>query len=244
MKYKTEYYLRMMLFMMVYTFTFASCSPGKEEKEAIRFMVAIDGLNSDVNTEKPVWGRAFFAIKGNQLEIDLKAQGLEPDMMHMQHLHGFKDGSNAACPSMEEHDENGDGVVDLIETREASGITMIPLHNDPASLNIASELYPVSDSAGNLYYHMKVNFDSLQKSYTEKFGLDSLVLEDLALFIHGVSAEQTLPETAESLEGVPAHATLPVACGALEFYEKGNERVDEVQENFLPWDKPPSAPGD
>ncbi len=43
-------------------------------------------------------------------------------MMHLQHVHGFKDGSDAVCADSAQ-DVNNDGIVNLMETQLVSGIT-------------------------------------------------------------------------------------------------------------------------
>ena len=44
-------------------------------------------------------GEARFSINGDTLTITVSAEKLPPDMMHLQHFHGFKDNRDATCPT-------------------------------------------------------------------------------------------------------------------------------------------------
>ena len=44
-------------------------------------------------------GEARFSIDGDTLTISVSAEELPPDMMHLQHFHGFKDNRDATCPT-------------------------------------------------------------------------------------------------------------------------------------------------
>jgi len=160
-------------------------------------------------------GTATLTRKGDTLFVQIQASGLSPSIMHLQHYHGFPDGKDATCATMEQ-DSNNDSIIDLIETEVVSGITMVPFHNEPHNLSIASKTYPVADDQGNLYYNDTIQISKLQKSLQKRFGVDSLYLENKVIYIHGVSPDTKLPQTVQSLPDVPAHITLPVVCGKLQ----------------------------
>lgn len=161
--------------------------------------------------------RGILRIKetGDTLLITLNARGLPPGMMHMVHLHGFQNGTNAVCPTTGA-DVNQDGVIDLNETEPMSGVTMIPLNGDPAALEIATSTYPHASASGRLHYEERVSLPKLKDAFQKNFHGATLDLSKLVVFIHGVPDGTKLPETAASLPGVPAQVTLPIACGKLE----------------------------
>lgn len=168
-------------------------------------------LNTQV-TDGMVRGLATLLQDGGELWIQVDARGLAPGM-HLQHLHGYTDGRVASCPGPDA-DRNADGVVDLIETREAAGITMIPLHENPSSLEIQAATYPRADSlTGMIRYAEIEQLEPLQQAVRQQYDGTELFLDRRVIFIHGVPEGTQLPATAQSLEGVPAHVTLPVACG-------------------------------
>lgn len=163
-------------------------------------------------------GRVEMVRDGDQLHVVLTVENLTPNMMHLQHLHGSRDGMHATCPPMSRQAMNGE-PVDLIKTRHYSGITLIPLHDDPASLEIKTRTYPETDDVGGYTYNKKINWSELQQAVKGEYGIEELDLSNLVVYVHGVPEDTDLPEDTRSLEGVPAHVTLPVACGELEKWD-------------------------
>jgi hypothetical protein len=160
-------------------------------------------------------GTADLVIEDGKLSVEIDAKGLPPDMMHLQHFHGFADNRQAACPTAEA-DSNGDGYVDLIETEPMAGTTMLPFHAHPASMEIPNDTYPVADAAGVAHYSHTDAVADLEKGLKEKFDAPGLALSKRVIFIHGVAADADLPKTVRSLPGVPAQVTIPIACGVIE----------------------------
>jgi len=147
--------------------------------------------------------------------IRLEAEGVSPGM-HLAHIHGFAvaEPQNAACPGPGA-DTNDDGVVDLIETREVAGVTMIPFTDAPASLSIQSENYPTASEDGRLRYDQSVDVSELRDAVQAAFGTP-LALPQRVVFLHGAPEGADLPDSARSLEGVPAAVTIPIACAELD----------------------------
>ena len=100
----------------------------------VTYVAQLHPLNTKV-TGVETSGEARFSITGDTLTITVNAEKLPPDMMHLQHFHGFKDNRDATCPT-EGADVNHDGIIDLIETEPTSGTTMVPFHDDPVSMEI------------------------------------------------------------------------------------------------------------
>ncbi len=165
-------------------------------------------------TGQTVTGTLDLTRQDGTLVIEMTAAGLAPGM-HLVHLHGYPsaDPEDARCPTGLA-DENGDGVVDLVETRLAAGVTLIPLTKQPASLEIQSEGYPVADEAGRVTYRQAVDLEQLEAALAGRHGTP-VALERRVLFIHGVPEGTVLPDSVRSLEGVPATVTVPIACADL-----------------------------
>lgn len=202
-----------------------SCKQNAEKKEEITrettetnavqvYEGKILAKNADANNKRTVTGDVKLTVEGNELTIFVEANGLEPNMSHLQHLHGFRDGSDTDCPG-QEADKNVDGVVDVTEVAEAAGITMIPFHDDPVNLKIKTDTYPKADETGYLVYRQSVNLDSLKAAVKKEFGLEELDFTKFTYMIHGVPESPELPESAASVMDVPAHITLPVGCAEL-----------------------------
>lgn len=177
------------------------------------YRAQISSLNEDVNKGRNVSGNVTLEIQGDELQIMVEASGLEPNMQHLQHLHGIKEGTETTCPDSAA-DKNDDGVVDITEATKSAGITMIPFHGDPVNMTIKTHSYPESDVDGNLTYRQTVDLDSLRTAFKNKFGWEELDFSRFTYMIHGVE-EGSLPETAGSVMDVPASVTVPVGCAKI-----------------------------
>lgn len=160
-------------------------------------------------------GEARFEIRGRDLIIDIKVENAPPNITHWQHFHGFKDGRAATCPSPSA-DRNGDGIVDLIETEPASGTTMMPFDDAPAKMDIPHGSYPKASADGSYTYHEVVPLRALRAAFAKSFGTPKIDLDKRVVYIHGVPDDTKLPAPVASLGPIPAHVTLPIACGRIE----------------------------
>lgn len=177
------------------------------------YRASISSLNEKINAGRDVSGNVVLEVQGDELMITVEASGLEPNMQHLQHLHGMKDGTETTCPDTAA-DTNDDGVVDITEAVETAGVTMIPFHADPVNMKIKTHSYPKTDAAGNLTYSKTVNIDSLRTAFKDQFGWEELDFSKFTYMVHGVK-EGSLPNTAASVMGVPANVTVPVGCAVI-----------------------------
>lgn len=171
-------------------------------------------MNTAISDGQTVTGTVTVDVTDGEAVIELLAGGLS-EGMHMAHLHGFatEDPDEATCAGVEA-DANADGVVDLIETEKAAGVTLVPLTDDPAGLVIASDSYPTAGEDGQFAYTGSVDMAALGEAMREKYDTPP-ALASRVVFIHGVPEGIALPDSVRSLEGVPARATLPIACAEL-----------------------------
>ncbi len=177
------------------------------------YVAKIKGVNPEL-TKSEISGQAIFIVADGQLSISMVIKGLPPSMMHLQHFHGFVGGQKATCPPPEA-DTNSDGVIDLVETEPYAGTTLVPFNGAPIELQIKSDSYPVTDANGLVTYQINIPLDKLKAAVKKQYGIDDLSLENRVIFIHGIPEGTPLPETVESLPGVPASITVPIACGVI-----------------------------
>lgn len=175
------------------------------------YVAELQPMNTGV-TGQATTGKAKLIVRGDTLTAIVNVRNAPPNIVHWQHFHGFKDGREASCPSPA-LDANGDGIVDLIETHPASGRTMVPFIEDPASMNVAHGTYPTASAEGSYTYRETIPLDKLRSAFEKAFGGD-LDLASRVIYIHGVPAGTDLPASVASLGPIPAHTTLPIACGA------------------------------
>jgi hypothetical protein len=178
------------------------------------YVAHLSPLNSKV-TGSAASGEARLTIKGDRLTIVIDTKGLPPDMMHLQHFHGFTDNREATCATAAA-DTNGDGIIDLIETEPMSGTTMVPFHDDPVSMQIVRDTYPKALASGSYHYKKTVSLTALKAAFAKAFNDSDLALDKRVVYIHGVPAATKLPSSVASLGKIPAQVTLPIACGKIE----------------------------
>jgi hypothetical protein len=100
------------------------------------YRVRLSSLN-----ESGVHGTATLRVTGTDLVVVLNAVGHVPDLLHVQHIHGFTDGTDASCPAPEVAGD--DGVLTFAEG--------LPFYG-PVQLNLMPFPTP-TNSAGSIQYH-------------------------------------------------------------------------------------------
>ena len=90
-------------------------APSVEAAAAEHYVAKLTPLNADkISAHRPS-GTANLEIVDGKLNVTIDLTGLSPNLMHLQHFHGFIDGKDATCPTAAA-DVNGDGYMDLLET--------------------------------------------------------------------------------------------------------------------------------
>lgn len=178
------------------------------------YVAKLQAMNA-AQTHHETTGTAKFEVHGDQLTITVSVKDAAPNITHWQHFHGLKLSGAAECAT-QAADTNGDGFVDLIETEPASGTTMVPFDNMPAAMDVAHGTYPKADAHGNYKYREVVSLKALTAAFAKAFDGQSLDLDKRVVLIHGVPDDTKLPATVQSLGPIPAHVTLPIACGKIE----------------------------
>lgn len=160
-------------------------------------------------------GTATITVMGDMLTIQVDATGTAPGIAHLQHFHGFAEGyAPAACPGADA-DVNGDGVIDVTETAVTAGTTMLPFDEDPAGMDLLGGDFPIADANGAYSYKQSLALPIMMNAFNDKFPGQQLDLDRRVVFLHGVRESAAVPDSAQSVGGVPARITLPIACGEL-----------------------------
>lgn len=121
------------------------------------------------------------------LTVTVEGSGLEPNVIHPQHIHGFADNTRpSVCPDASA-DTNDDGIIDLGEGAPFYGGVLLSLTYEDGS-------WPMADADGKLMY---------ERTFTAEDVSELKVLQNREIVLHGATVEDTF------------WATLPVACGSL-----------------------------
>lgn len=191
----------------------SNAESAEESKEEV-YEAHLTALNTNY-TNLETTGVARFVVKDNKIHVTINVDNAPPLIEHWQHFHGFPEaGKSAECVS-EAQDANNDGVLDVIETEVVSGTTMVPFNKLPVEMIIPTDTYPIADENGSYRYEAEISYEGMSKAFAEAFGGSELNLDDRVLYIHGVAPDTKLPKTTQSIGDIPAHVTLPIACGKI-----------------------------
>lgn len=154
------------------------------------FTVDLNSLNNS-----GVMGTAMLSLTGNELTVHIMASGLEPDMVHAQHIHGnMENNGNATCPPMSA-DVDGSGLVEVGEG--------VPFYG-PVLLALTP--FPTADASGNIDFTMTYTLGEGETISRQ----DLMPLQNRAIVLHGLT-----------VDGDPM-PSLPVACGQVSNTNNGN----------------------
>lgn len=183
------------------------------ESDKVIYEAQLTSLN-DATTGTETTGIAQFVVEGDHMKVTIDVKGSPAGIEHWQHFHGFINGDGATCASADQ-DANGDGIIDVVETEEVSGTTMVPFNAIPTDMDLGDDSYPVADENGNYHYSANIAMKDLENVFGDAFEGADVNLDSRVLYIHGVPKDTQLPESVKTVADIPAQITLPIACGEI-----------------------------
>lgn len=150
------------------------------------FKVKLHELNNS-----GVSGIVLLKLENGELKVMVQARGLEPNQVHMQHIHGMTNGSGAVCPPPVA-DVNGDGLISFAEGLPFFGPVLRALFLQGLTI------YPTADSHGKVRYG--ATFSGAELAALQ---LGDFPLENRVVVLHGLTVNGAYSPS------------LPVACGEI-----------------------------
>ena len=171
----------------------------------------------------------LFADQKNQtLTVHIRAEGMEPNQVHAQHIHGFDDDRDAKTPTIAQ-DADLDGFVELAEGLVKYGPIQLNLtlnpedsqhdHGTPGHDHTAAAVFPTADAQGKLNYTESFRFDRSDPNAQAIFdGITPLEAKEIVL--HGLTLQNgqgwDAPGVMDEADGTAGYkGVLPVASGEL-----------------------------
>jgi hypothetical protein len=168
-------------------------------------------LDPDGKRHRVVSGKAYFRVVNGMLRAAVDVAGAEPaegpppDGLHPQHIHAAD-----RCPPASA-DANDDGIVDVIEGLPFYGEILVPLDGDISNTTSEIPTFPFArDDRGIYHYVASAKLATLEDAIGAK-----LDLPVRHVVVHGMDLNTPLPPSVQSLPGIPAQLTIPVACGEI-----------------------------
>ena len=177
------------------------------------YVTKLTTLNDSGVTGEAIVG---YDVDTDTITVAISASGLEPNQVHIQHIHGFVDGTNATTPTAAQ-DVDGDGLVEVGEGAATYG---------PVLLNLATN-HDNNAGADNGHSHAGglTGFPTAPDGeiwFIESYQLPAGLLPagptlDLReVVIHGLSAPAVGAGTPGEVDGIAGYkVALPVASGEL-----------------------------
>lgn len=158
-----------------------------------------------------------FDVDTGRITVAISAAGLEPNQIHIQHIHGFPDGTDAQTPTLAQ-DLDGDGFIELGEGAPSYGPILLNLATDHANGSGGDNGHSHGDVSGfptapngTIYFVESYDLPAGMLTSDPMLALREIV-------IHGLSVEAGPGAgTMGEIDGTAGYKlVLPVASGELE----------------------------
>ena len=161
-------------------------------------------------------GKATITRDGDQITVKIKARGLSPRLVHVQHIHGI--GENE-CPTAEARDRRiDDGLIDTVEGLPEYGAIQVSLTttgDTSAASGLAVDRFLTANKQGKLRY---------ERTFTVGVDFPAEVannLDEHHVVIHGIDVNSNRAYdfdagTSALDSNLPLEADLPATCGLMD----------------------------
>lgn len=152
-----------------------------------------------------VTGTARLKVTGTEVQVNIHARGLTPNLPHAMHIHGVLGDTNVCPPAGA--DTSGDGLISLEEGAPFYGpvdVSFTTSGDTSAGSALALERFPVANNAGNL-------------NYNRTFTIPQDVLDSLGslhIVMHGLALDGNSSGPVGGYDSL-FEAVLPVSCGTI-----------------------------
>ena len=188
---------------------------GNYTAQLVNINPGVPGLNAFAS------GNAQIEIVTDVFDITMSVQDALPGPHYQNIFFGSQ------CPTLAADDDNNDGFVDAVEAQAKLGEIMIPLDGDLINQAEGANVRPIADAQGSYDYRelssqgqMIVDLHRPDPNPNDGIGKlpaseNLLNLTNRVIVVHGYASSTILPATVASNRGLPANATIPIACGRI-----------------------------
>jgi hypothetical protein len=155
-------------------------------------------------------GAALLLRDGDILTVLTAATGVEPGQLHVQHIHGFEDGSEATIPTLAQDDDR-DGFIELAEGLDTYGPILLNLSSPDGS-----GTFP-TPSGDTFFFAEQYDLSDPANGDLASLLLEA-PLENREIVLHGMSVlEGHGAGTEGEIDGTAGYkAVLPIAAGEIQ----------------------------
>lgn len=171
-----------------------------------------------------VQGFANLTLHDTMLKVDLLATNLEPNQLHVAHIHGRLDANNnpidSTVPTLAQ-DTDGDGFVELAEGQATYGPILLQLTNPPGNIDNSHGSHGQGSGFSTAPLGQITYSETFDLSKQSDFGTtftsgELLPLHLREIVIHGATVGNIGAGTPGEVDGIAGFKTvLPVAAGSI-----------------------------
>ncbi|MFD7500221.1 hypothetical protein [Streptomyces sp. NPDC059850] len=203
--------------------TMAGSSPVFAAEDTPAYQIDLEQLNNS-NSK----GTALLSLRGKELTVWIKSEGMVPGQPSAQHLHGSTEGHDFQCPD-DSADTNGDGILNNTEATVHYGDINISLtvsgDTDAAGSGLAVDRMPVADAEGKVSYKRTIPVSQDVVDH----------IKDLHIVQHGIDPNNNDKFDFEGAgkseldSKLPQEATAPTNCGVVKGAAVGSVPVGGIE---------------
>ncbi|MCZ7461917.1 hypothetical protein [Streptomyces sp. WMMC940] len=186
------------------------------------FQIDLEQLNDSGSR-----GTAMLSLRGRELTVWIKSEGMVPGQPSAQHLHGSTDGHDFHCPDASD-DTDGDGILNNTEATKDYGDINISLTTEggtDAGSGLAVDRMPVADKEGKITYKRTITVsqdvvDNIKDLHIVQHGIDRN--DNGEYDVEGAGKSELDPK-------LPQEATAPTNCGVVKGAAVGSIPVGGIE---------------
>ncbi|MFD7614974.1 hypothetical protein [Streptomyces sp. NPDC059828] len=197
-------------------------SPAAFAADSPAFQIDLEQLN-----ESGSRGTVMLSLRGKELTVWIKSEGMVPGQPSAQHLHGSTEGHDFHCPDASD-DTNGDGILNNTEATHDYGdinISLTTSGDTDAGSGLAVDRMPVADKEGKISYKRTI---PVSQDVVEH-------IKDLHVVQHGIDRNDNDKYDEEGAgkseldPKLPQEATAPTNCGEVKGAAVGSVPVGGIE---------------
>ncbi len=187
-----------------------------EDNHTMVYRAELKALNSS-----GAHGVANLRLRGDRLDIRIDAQGLLPNSVHAQHIHGV---GTSECPPPSA--AGPDGVLSTTDGLPFYGgiVSSLTTRGDTSpAAGLTIEIMPVADANGEMHYRRSI---TLPHDVAANLGAFQIVQHGVDLNHNGLYDFGAGPSELDAR--LPQEATAPADCGTIDPIANHHHADDQV----------------
>lgn len=167
-------------------------------------------INAVKNSGEEISGEIAVRVEGDLARFHISAEGLAPEMMHIQYLLVSQTGNQTDCPG----DVEEMGTNENNTTVQDDGLSRIPIHAGTTTMDLDVDTYPRTNANGELEFTRTVSLDSVRTAVSSEFAMpQDLDFTKVTFVVRGIPDAESDPGPNRGTSGLE---NITVGCARLQ----------------------------